>query len=95
MSDISLQEALISSYLPDFSIRKVIGHDSLLYRELIIKHLVVLVGIVVISKLLRSFPWVRDQIIRRVTSVLVIAVYGSCLYHLLDKYLDALVVTTS
>jgi len=46
MSDLSLQAALVSSYLPDFSIKKVIGHDPFLYRELIGKHLILLVMII-------------------------------------------------
>lgn len=94
MSDISLQSALVSSYLPDFSIKKVIGHDTLLYREIMVKYFVLLMIISIIGRLVRQIPRIDAQIIRRTTSVLIIVIYAKCLYHLIDEYLDTLVITS-
>lgn len=93
MPDVSLQSALISSYLSDFSVKTVIGHDTLLYREIIAKHFFLIAIVILLSGLLRNVAWIDEDILRRASSGLVIFIYISCIYQLLNDYLDGLVIS--
>lgn len=93
MTSISLQQALVSSYLQDFSVKKVIGHDRRKYREIVFKYLF-LIGLVAWCALFFDlFESINDVLLKWITSILVIVIYVWCFYELLDTYLDTLVVT--
>jgi len=93
MSSVSLQQALVSSYLQEFVVKKVIGHDTRRYREIVIKYLF-LIGIIFWCALFFDlFESISSVLLQRIYSVLVIAIYIWCSYELIDTYLDTLVVT--
>lgn len=91
----TIQQLLVSSYLPDFSVKKVLWHDRLVYRWIFFHHclwfIIVWLGYTVFSN---TWRFAHDNIMRA-TWILIIIVYWSCLYQLLDKYLDTFVISDS
>ena len=93
MASLSLQQALVSSYLPEFSVKKVIGHDLRRYREIVGKYLF-LIGLVVWCALFFDlFESINTVLLKWITSIVVVVIYVGCFYELIDTYLDTLVVT--
>lgn len=93
MTSVSLQQALVSSYLQEFSVKKVIGHDRRKYRGIVGKYLF-LIGLVIWCALFFDlFESISDVLLQRIVSVIVVIIYIGCFYELIDTYLDTLVVT--
>lgn len=93
MSSVSLQQVLVSSYLQEFVVKKVIGHDMRKYWEIVVKYLF-LIGVIFWCALFFDlFESISDVLLKWIYSVLVLVIYVWCFYELLDTYLDTLVVT--
>lgn len=93
MGSFSLQHVLVSSYLQDFAVKKVIWHDSWKYWEIAAKYLFLIGVLVWCALFFQLFESINAVILQRIYSILVIMIYIGCVYELLDAYLDTIVVT--
>lgn len=93
MTATTLQHALIWSYLQDFRVKKIIWHDSLQYGEIVLKYCVLFLLVAWCALFFDLFVTTYEKRIQGIFSVLVLAIYLVCFYELLNKYLDALVIS--
>lgn len=93
MATTSLQHAIISSYLQEFRVKKIIWHDSLQYGEIVLKYWVLFLLVAWCALFFDLFEAISEKVLQWIFSTLVIIIYIVCFYELLNKYLDALVIS--
>ncbi len=93
MTATTLQHAIIGSYLQEFRVKKIIWHDNLQYGEIVIKYGVLFVLVAWCALFFDLFESINEKFLQWAFSFIVLIIYIVCFYELLNKYLDALVIS--